>query len=99
MVAPECSARIQFCPQQATQFQSCFSFPLSFSSHHRQGVLMKRFLWAALAAGFIAGLGTSVRADEAEVKAVLDKAMKALGGEAKLAKGEAFSRKAKGRMS
>jgi hypothetical protein len=60
---------------------------------------MKRFLLAALAAGIFAGLVSSVRADETEVKAVLDKAMKALGGEAKLAKGAAFSRKAKGTIS
>jgi hypothetical protein len=60
---------------------------------------MKRFLLAALAAGLFAGVGSSVRADEAEAKAVLETAMNALGGEAKLTRGEAFSRKAKGTIS
>ena len=40
-----------------------------------------------------------VRADDAEVKAVLDKAIKALGGEAKLGKVDAYSVKAKGTIT
>ena len=55
---------------------------------------MKRFLGAALVAA-VAACGTS-RADEAAAKAVVDKAIKAMGGEEKLSKIKAFSTKGKG---
>lgn len=57
---------------------------------------MKRFLGAVLAASFVClSLGSS-RADEKEATAILDKAIKALGGEEKLSKIKAYSLKAKG---
>jgi outer membrane lipoprotein-sorting protein len=60
---------------------------------------MKRISLAlVVVVGFI-GFGAQARADEAGVTAVLDKAIKALGGEAKLAKAEAYSRKAKGTIT
>jgi hypothetical protein len=59
---------------------------------------MKRFLGAALVAGFLAAGGTA-RADEQEAKAVIDKAIKAMGGEEKLAKAEVISWKTKGTMT
>jgi hypothetical protein len=48
---------------------------------------------------FAFAVAGTVRADEAEVKAILDKAIKALGGEAKLGKVDAYSVKAKGTIS
>jgi hypothetical protein len=59
---------------------------------------MKRFLGAALVAVFVASGGTA-RADEQEAKAVIDKAIKALGGEEKLAKAEVISWKTQGKMT
>jgi hypothetical protein len=60
---------------------------------------MKRFLGAMLAAAFISGVAGPIRADEGDTKAILDKAMKALGGEEKLAKAKALSWKSKGTVS
>jgi hypothetical protein len=60
---------------------------------------MQRLFWAVLVSVFLSGLAGSARADEKEVKAILDKAMKALGGEAKLAKIEAYSIKSKGTIT
>jgi hypothetical protein len=60
---------------------------------------MKRFFSFVLAAVVVCGVADSARADEAEVKAILDKAVKALGGEAKLSKLEAFSTKSKGTIT
>jgi hypothetical protein len=55
---------------------------------------MKRWLGAALVT-LLAACGTT-RADEQEAKAVIDKAIKAMGGEEKLSKVKAFSTKGKG---
>ena len=57
---------------------------------------MKRFLVAACVAALAAGLGANARSDDRDAQAVLDKAMKALGGEDKLAKLQAATWKAKG---
>jgi hypothetical protein len=50
----------------------------------------------ALSMVLVVGSAGRVTADESQPDAVLDKAIKALGGEAKLAKATAFSRKTKG---
>lgn len=60
---------------------------------------MKTHAWIVLSMVFVVSLVGTVRADEAQAGAVLDKAIKALGGEAKLSKAAAFSRKAKGTIS
>jgi hypothetical protein len=60
---------------------------------------MKRFVSAALMAVFTFAVAGFVRADDADVKATLDKAIKALGGEAKLGKIDAYSVKAKGTIT
>jgi hypothetical protein len=61
---------------------------------------MKRFLGAVLVAAFVFGLSAPGRAADAkEVNAVLDKAIKALGGEDKLSKANAVTWKAKGTIS
>jgi hypothetical protein len=57
---------------------------------------MKAFLSAALAVVF---LGATSRADDKDAKAVLDKAINALGGAEKLGKVNAFSWKAKGTIT
>jgi hypothetical protein len=59
---------------------------------------MKRFLGVVLGVVLAAGSGSPVRGQEQEVKAVLDKAVKALGGEEKLSKA-AFTWKTKGKIS
>ncbi|MDB5348886.1 MAG: hypothetical protein JWN86_133 [Planctomycetota bacterium] len=60
---------------------------------------MKRFLLAMCVTVLLPGMGASVRADDAEAKAVLDKAIKALGGEEKLAKADKYTLKSKGTVS
>ncbi len=61
---------------------------------------MKRFLLAMFATALLpVFFGAAARADEAEVKAVLDKAIKAMGGEEKLAKAEKYSLKTKGTLT
>jgi hypothetical protein len=61
---------------------------------------MMRFLSALFLATFLCGLGTTARAADAkDAKAILDKAIKALGGEDKLSKAEALTWKAKGVIS
>jgi hypothetical protein len=60
---------------------------------------MKTHLWIVLSMAFVVVLVGRVHADEVPPGAVLDKAIKALGGEAKLSKAAAFSRKIKGTMS
>src|SRR5437588_842642 len=60
---------------------------------------MVRFSVAALAFIFALAGGHALRADEAEVKAVLDKAIKALGGEEKLAKAKALKFKTRETIS
>ncbi|SIO16665.1 hypothetical protein SAMN05444166_2790 [Singulisphaera sp. GP187] len=59
---------------------------------------MKWFLGAALVAVF-AVAGGSVRADEQEAKAIIEKAIKAVGGEEKLGNAEAATWKTRGKMT
>jgi hypothetical protein len=59
---------------------------------------MKRFFGIVLVATFASGLVNSVRAEDENAKATIDKAIKALGGEEKLAKAEAFTWKSKGKF-
>ena len=56
---------------------------------------MKRFLSAALAIVFVTAAGSLVRADDKDPTTVLDKAIKALGGEEKLKKVGTISWKSK----
>jgi hypothetical protein len=56
---------------------------------------MKRFFQAALAIMLVSAMGSLVRADDKDPTAVLDKAIKALGGEEKLKKAGATSWKSK----
>ncbi|HLJ12156.1 MAG TPA: hypothetical protein VKU82_13265, partial [Planctomycetaceae bacterium] len=60
---------------------------------------MKRSFCAMLAVAVAIGLSLPTRADDKDSKAVLDKAIKALGGEAKLTKPQGFSWKIKGIIS
>jgi hypothetical protein len=60
---------------------------------------MKRLLGATLAAFLVAVLGSPVQADDKDPLAVLDKAIKALGGEEKLKKAESISLKTKGTIN
>ncbi len=60
---------------------------------------MKRSSMAMLLAAALCAGGTSARADDAQVTQVLDKAIKALGGEEKLGKIHAFTWKAKGKIT
>src|SRR5205809_7563527 len=61
---------------------------------------MRQFLGAVLVAVLGAGLGTPVRAeDDKGAKAILDKAIKALGGEEKLSKVKAMTWKGKGKIN
>ncbi len=60
---------------------------------------MKRSYIALLLAATVGLVSTSGRADEAQVKQVLDKAIKALGGEEKLSKAEALTWKSKGKIT
>ena len=57
---------------------------------------MRRVVGLAVAAMFFSVVGGLARADDKDVKSILDRAIKALGGEEKLAKVEAFSWKSKG---
>src|SRR5947209_4264113 len=56
---------------------------------------MKVFLCAALTLAFMTAGGRSVRADEKDPGAILDKAIKAVGGEEKLKKLDAMTWKSK----
>jgi hypothetical protein len=60
---------------------------------------MKRVFGAALTAFLMIGPVSVIRADEKDASAILDKAIKAVGGEEKLAKAAAFSWKQKGTIS
>jgi hypothetical protein len=60
---------------------------------------MKRFLGAAMAILFAATAAGPVRADEKDPTAILDKAIKAVGGEEKLKKLDAMSWKANGAIT
>ncbi len=60
---------------------------------------MKRVIGAVLMTALVSGLGGAARADDKDVQAVLDKGIKALGGEEKLGKVKAAAWKAKGKIS
>jgi hypothetical protein len=60
---------------------------------------MKRLFGAFFAITIAAGPATTARADDKDPQAVLDKAIKALGGEEKLKKAEAISWKTKGTIN
>jgi hypothetical protein len=60
---------------------------------------MKRLLGTVLVVVLGSGLGRTVQADEKDPTAILDKAIKALGGEEKLKKAEAMTWKGKGTIT
>ena len=60
---------------------------------------MKRLLGAVLTASLVFTAGGSSRADEKDATAILDKAIKAMGGEEKLSKVKAYSVKSKGTLT
>ena len=60
---------------------------------------MKRLLGAALATALLFALAAPARADDKGAKAILDKAIQALGGEAKLSKLQAFTWKTTGTVT
>ncbi len=60
---------------------------------------MKRFLGAVLTVSVVCAMSGSSRADEKEATAILDKAIKAMGGEEKLSKIKIFSVKSKGTLT
>ncbi len=60
---------------------------------------MKRFLGAAVVVVLFASQGSPARADEKDATAVIDKAIKALGGEEKLAKARVITWKIKGTLT
>jgi hypothetical protein len=60
---------------------------------------MKQLLGAVLGIVFLFGLVSPAWADDKEATAILDKAIKAMGGEEKLAKVKATTWKAKGKLS
>jgi hypothetical protein len=61
---------------------------------------MRQFIGTVVALFLAAGLGVRARAaDDKDTKAILDKAIKAVGGEEKLSKVKAFHSKGKGKIS
>jgi hypothetical protein len=60
---------------------------------------MTRFIRVIVATGLVVGLGRLVVADDLDAKAVIDKAVKALGGADKLGAGKALSWKGKGKIN
>src|SRR6516165_2561175 len=61
---------------------------------------MRRFIGTGVALALTAGLGVQLgAADDKDAKAILDKAIKAAGGEEKLGKVKAFQSKVKGKNS
>jgi hypothetical protein len=60
---------------------------------------MKRFLGAVMVAVLMSGVSSPIRADDKDTTAILDKAIKALGGEEKLSKATAVSWKSKGTIT
>ncbi len=60
---------------------------------------MKRLLGACLALALASGSAITAQADDKDPQAILDKAIKALGGEEKLKKATAFTWKTKGAMT
>jgi len=59
---------------------------------------MRSFLYAILVALTTSGIGSSTWADENEAKAIVDQAIHATGGEAKLSKAKAITWKTKGTL-
>ncbi len=60
---------------------------------------MKRFLGAVLTVSVVCAMSGWSRADEKEATAILDKAIKAMGGEEKLSKIKCFTVKSKGTLT
>jgi hypothetical protein len=60
---------------------------------------MTRFLVGALVTGFVVSQGTLTRADEKEARAVIDKAIKAAGGEEKLTRARVLTWTVKGTVT
>jgi hypothetical protein len=60
---------------------------------------MKRYLGTLAIAFVVSGLALPLRADEQAAKAILDKGIKALGGEERLKKAEALTWKSKGKLT
>ena len=60
---------------------------------------MRRILNMALASVLLSGLSGLTRADDVDPKAVIDKGIKALGGEEKLGKAASYTIKAKGTIT
>jgi hypothetical protein len=60
---------------------------------------MTRLLGVALTTAILFGTSGAARADDQDAKAILDKGIKALGGEEKLSKVDAFSWKSKGTIN
>jgi hypothetical protein len=60
---------------------------------------MRQFLGAVLGTFLVFSLGMAARAQDKNATAILDKAIKALGGEEKLSKVKAFTWKGKGKIS
>jgi len=60
---------------------------------------MQRIISGVALALVLSAVAGAARADDADVKSILDKAIKSLGGEAKLAKLDAYSTKIKGTLS
>jgi hypothetical protein len=60
---------------------------------------MRRILNMALAAALMSGLSGLTRADDVDAKAVVEKGIKALGGEEKLGKSGSYTQKAKGTIT
>jgi outer membrane lipoprotein-sorting protein len=65
----------------------------------KRGGVMKRFLGAALAVSLVCVSSGLSRADDKDATPILDKAIKALGGEEKLSKIKAYSIKSKGTIT
>jgi hypothetical protein len=65
---------------------------------HLEAILMKPFLGAALAILFVATTAGPTRADDKDPSAILDKAIKAVGGEEKLKKTDGMTWKSKGTL-
>src|SRR5262249_36509272 len=69
-------------------------------SNNQRGDSVTRFVGTLLLTGFVACLGTPVRAEGGkDAGAVIDKAIKALGGADKLGAAKAFSWKSKGTLT
>src|SRR5262249_16154655 len=67
---------------------------------HKARLTMRKILWSAAVAALVCVIARpTARADDKDPKAILDKAIKALGGEENLAKAKAATWKAKGKIS